>query len=215
MKPEQNKLIYTAAGIALLLIILVALAATGQLQSAIISPILNAASMFLIVLQALPQVVIWAVFLLFSIIIFSRSFLRSPAPPPEIFVVDYQPDTGRLHIIRQWLYEASFGTFFRRRLIRHLALILLEAKGYPPELTNPERLRIFETNEVNLPQDIRDYLIGGFTNRGSGYVPSETNLIKRLIGRYRPASNHEEKLDPELLGLITILEKELEISNEH
>ena len=215
MKPEQNKLTATAVSIALLLLILIALAATGQVQAVIIRPVLSAASMILIILQALPQVAVWALFVLFSFILFSRSFMRTPAQVQARQIIDYQPNTGRLHVIRQWLYEASFGAFFRRRLIRHLAVILLEAKGYPSGLTNPEMLRIIEKNELQLPQDVRDYLIRGFTNRSNGYSPSETNLIKRLLERFMPQAEHIEKLDPELLGLVSILEKELEISNEH
>lgn len=156
-----------------------------------------------LVYDSLPQAAIWAAFLVFVLIMATRSLVGrrelGPAQRPE-----EASRPGQVQRLAGLIRKANQGEYFQSSLAQHLAELTAEVMAYQ-ERTTPELWRRrLKAGETDLPPRIGDYLAD---RKPRLLVPSG---FLSWLWPARPSPT----LDPILEDVTRFLEEQLEVKHD-
>lgn len=190
---------------------------SGTLRETLIVPLLYVAWTLWLALSRLPQVLFWAIFLAAAGLVAWRSLTADPLFLPATRQVR-RTNPGRVAILSRWVRDLTQGTYFQRRMARHMVDLTLEAKGYPERPTRAEDLiGIVERGDLRLPPEVIDYVQQGTTHLNG---PTTQGRAKRWLTPLRWLENwlalrtFTTPDTRQLEQLISHLEDELELSHD-
>jgi len=190
-----------------------ALVLGGGMREAIAEPILYTLWVLGDLIDAIPQQVLWAVFLAIAGIMAVGSLHArlSRMRHPKVYAVGEQA-AGRVRTLWRRVQETTYGdNYFRRRLARRLLELTLQAKGYHEQMGLPEVEALLASGRLRLPAGGRAYLESGLTlTRDEG----REGRLKRLwlrVQEFLFQNRDSAACDSNLTELVDYLEKELEI----
>lgn len=199
------------AGAALLVAALLGEAA----REALAGPLLAAAARVDLLLRAVPQSVLWALFIGLAVLVAAATLLRGASLPARAAGPRPRYD-GRVEQLAYWVEQAGEGRYFRRRLLQQMVGLSLAARGREPLPDLASLQGVLQANELDLPPGAHAYLAEGFgalTYRDPGSTPRRGEAVrarlKQLARRQRAAPP-----DPRLEQLVAHLEYLLEIPND-
>jgi hypothetical protein len=162
-----------------------------------------------LLIRSIPQLPIWAIFIISAFIIASGSLLKGDRPgwsPPEIPV----EREGRVRTTWGWISRANEGMYSRWRLAQQLSDLTLETIAYRHQMDIPEIRRRFQAGQLGVPQTIR-----GYVRAGMGPMLWRTDSpFAHFLSRFFPRFRRENQLSPLSLNpelVVEFLEDQLEI----
>lgn len=212
---ERRTALLVVGGFAAAALLLAALLGES-VREALAGPVLAVAARVDILLRAVPQAALWAIFVALAGLGAMGSLLRGVklAAPPA----DAEPQRrGRVAELARWVQQTGEGRYFRRRLLQQMLGLTLAARGRDPQPDLPTLQRIVQTNELDLPPDAHAYLADGLSavtyrdlesmsQRGDAFWLR----LRRLLLRGRLTAPP----DPGLERLVAYLEHVMEIPDD-
>jgi hypothetical protein len=159
--------------------------------------------------EAIPQQVLWALFLWMALVIGGRSLLQGKERPGESKEVA-RPRTGRLSVWKRWIEQAAgrsaYQVFFRWRLAKNLGELTEQVMQYGERLHPKQARWNGRAEEQGIPPRIHAYLRAGAETGSYGRV----SFFRRLFRLWRKDAALD--LDPEMM--VRFLEDQLEVNDE-
>ena len=148
-----------AIGLALLLVGPLALLINGTIGDAVVVPLLFLWWATQVFYQSIPQVLLWAVFVLIAVLLVAKSFRRSSAllPPAEPQTVAQ----GRVVDWSRWLHDSSCDDHSRWRLAQRLSQLAVETLAFRDQCPPSEISRRLDNGTLDIPPQLRAYLHAG------------------------------------------------------
>ena len=144
------------AGLALLSVVAMAIFVEGFVRDVIAVPLLYAFWIARLLFESIPQVILWALFVIMVLILGSRSLIiqrRMPrARPVEV------SERGRVEGWVRLIDQAPQGDFARWRLAQRLGQLALEVLPDAEPLVPKRSMRRLEQETLDIPPEIRAYL---------------------------------------------------------
>jgi hypothetical protein len=159
-----------------------------------------------ILLESLPQLALWIVFLFVALIVAVRSLVGRQGSGPQPLDEEGQ-QRGRISILSGRIRRSAESEYYKWHLARHLRRLVLETLAYEHRLTEEEVGQRLGSTALDAPPEVQAYLYAGLApiyTRSSG-------LLGRL--RHRLASSVQStQIDPDLLQVVEFLEAQLEVA---
>jgi len=198
-KPASRNYLALIAATVLLTAIL-ALALFDLTQEAVAVPIWYVIWLGQLLFQAIPQSLLWALFLTVALVVAVRSLLKRPQPEEESAIEPIH--SGQVRVLVSWIQHQEESDYFKRRLAQHLGNLTLEALAYQRRLTLRESRQ--HLRSLDAPPEIRAYLQAGLTPTPSRPISLASRLLHSL-GLRRTTSPLD--LDPEIV--VQFVERQL------
>lgn len=188
-----------------------------QIRNWIIKPVSYVIWYINLVLETVPQPILWAVLILGGFIIFTRALLKSIPPPDEPPLPNYSTQSFTRYQYWLW-YISTFQTsvFTNEHLGRNLSRLVVDILAFQEHLTLDEVDERVRARTLALPEEIRQLVL---THRLPGQAPS-SRRIQRWIDRIlkRKPQTTELTANPEaqntILNIISFIEERLELQHE-
>jgi len=194
----RNRLALIAA--TLLLTAILALALSDLTQEAVAVPIWYVIWIGQLLFNAIPQSLLWALFLTVALVIAVRSLLKRPQSKEEPAIEPIH--TGQVQVLLSWIQRQEESDYFKQRLAQHLGKLALEALAYQRRLTLSELRQ--HLRSLDAPPEIRAYLQAGLAPTPSRPISLASRLLHSL-GLRRTTSPLD--LDPEIV--VQFVERQL------
>ncbi|MEW5957726.1 MAG: hypothetical protein AB1801_08390 [Chloroflexota bacterium] len=149
-------------------------------------------------LETIPQVILWAVFLLVALLLAGGSLLRPP-PGQSAGRRAASPRPNRIEAWVKLLGQADQETYYRWQLAQHLQELTLDALAHHQRLSLKEIRQQLAGRRLNLPPEIVAYLRASLTSFSHFAGPAK---------RYPPPPASPLDLEPE--RVIQFLEEKLD-----
>lgn len=185
------------------------------MRDAIVMPLAYWAWLIGVVLGALPEGCFLMPVVGLAAYLAVRSLQRRPDAAPSARI----PHRTTVGATRMWLeriQHVAEGTYSRERLEHYVGQFLMSVVAYENRLSPREALRLIESGEVAIPQDIRRYVDaafqGGVATKQSGLARIRTVISRLLHGRKvagMSLAEIEERVDPAL----AYIEEELRMAH--
>jgi len=150
---------WPALGLALLLVALLVMVATGSVSDLIVVPLLYMFWVARLLYASIPQALLWGGFLAIAVLILWRSLIwRSPPEPardPDIAV------HGRVSAWVRVLNESGRDDHMRWRLAQRLGQLGLETLACKERCAPQEVRHRLEEGSLDMPAELRAYLRAG------------------------------------------------------
>jgi hypothetical protein len=162
-----------------------------------------------ILLDSLPQFVLWFLLLLTISVIAGRSLLGRP-PPGQAARPPQQERLGQISLLSRWIERAGDGQYFRWSLSRYVGELTLDILARRERIT-PEQLRQdLRAGNLDLPPGVMTYLEYGFRQAYSRPV----GWLSWLRSRW---STDPSRVLPDagLLQVVQFLEEQMEVHDDH
>jgi hypothetical protein len=176
-------------------------------QDVLLVELLRVAWGLRILLESLPQLPIWLLFLFLSLLIAVRSLLGHPQPGPPQLDEAGRKGGGISRLARRIRRGADSG-YYKWHLARHLRTMVLEALSYEHQLTPEEVGLRLDSGELDAPPEVLAYLHAGLTPDYSRSPSFLWKLGHRLASRLQITT-----IDPDLLRVVEFLEDRFEIGH--
>ncbi len=190
--------------LALVLTAALTLLLRGLVRELIILPLLQLYWVVRILLESIPQLLLWSLFVGVALLIAGGSLIgwrraqeRAEAAQRE------QP--GRVAAWARWIRQAEEGDYSRWRLAHRLGGLALDLLAYRQQCPPEQVKRQLEEGSLAMPPEVRAYLQAGL-GRGLWGPSSHLSLLWRRLRGAPPPS----PLDVELEAVIRFLETQLE-----
>lgn len=178
-------------------------------------PVLYAIWLARLYLNAVPQLVYWAVLLGIGVLLAIQSlYYWSPRLRPRARPTP--PAAGQVSRLSNWVAESSRGQYFRQHLLRRLIRITLRLHGHSDRLHATETAALLASDQLSLPEDVHAILEEGMTSTAYD-LDDHMNLVKRFTGwltGWLPRTRSRPPIDPALTRLVEYLEEKLEIPHD-
>jgi hypothetical protein len=199
----RNRLALIAA--TLLLTAILALALPDLTQEAIAVPIWYVIWVGQLLFRAIPQPLLWALFLAIALVVAVRSLLKRPPFKGESKVEPFH--TGQVQVLLRWIQYQEKADYFKRRLAQHLGKLTLETLAHQRRLTLREIRQ--HLGGLDAPPEVRAYLQAGLTPTPSRPISLFSRLL--YILRWRRAASPLD-LDSEIV--VQFVERQLGITHQ-
>jgi hypothetical protein len=167
--------------------------------------------------SGIPEVMIWVLFLatipiiaIFSLIQ-GQASLDEDSPAPQSY-------RGRVATLAHWIRQSSSGSYFRRRLARHLSQLARDTLGYREQLTEKEARERLADDQLQVSPDVKQYLEAGWRRQRVHETIEHTtfwqSLYAALTQRFSGEDNQVLWYDPTLEEVVEFLEAELEVTRD-
>jgi hypothetical protein len=156
-------------------------------------------------LQAIPQLPLWALLIVIALFIATGSLAGKHAAARKRSVVK-TTYVGPVQVIARWIHQGARGYYFRKRLAHRLGRLAVTALA-PHERLTPRQARE-SLDRLNAPPEVRAYLLAGLGPEFAE-IPRPANLLTRLRDLLKmSARNAPLDLDPD--EVVRFLEHQLE-----
>ncbi len=172
------------------------------MRESIVEPLLYLVWIGQLIFLSIPQVTLWALFLLIIVVVALGSLHKKEPPPPRV----PPPDTGRVERIGKWttaLQRADEDFYYQWQLAQKLQRLTVEALANNERVDPYEIRQRLERGTDKIPPDILTYLQAGMTSF-SHFAGNKKSRLR--FGLKKQASPLD--LDPE--HVIQFLEDTLE-----
>jgi hypothetical protein len=178
-------------------------------RDVVVVPLLRILWVGRILYDSIPQLPLWALFLVMAVLIALRSLIKSKEPRQQVMKV--QADhPGQIRVLTRWIQRAAEGEYFRWGLTRHLEGLILEVLAHRERVT-PEQVRQhLRTGRLEVPPEIGAFL----QVRTTLTFSRPTSLLSWLRHRLRLSTGHSS-FDPDLERIVQFLEDQLEVQHDH
>lgn len=200
--------------LAIIAVVVLAVALIGVVRQFVAPFILRTIWRVYLMSDAIPQVMIWAIFVAFIPVLAVFVLIGEYSGEPDDTGIEVTRQRGRVSELRRMIRRSGRGPYFRRQLIRQMTELTLEAFQQNERLTREEAKAQLRGRESPLSPDVQAYLDQG--RRRLTLVEEERppSGLQRLFALFEDVSNGSAIPDPELEALVTFLEQELEVSRE-
>ena len=189
----------------LVLTIPLMLALNSVARDMIATPILYVLWLGRPALRSIPQPVIWALLLAMASRIALKA-LSADGKPTKPARAAQAIQSGRVAVWARWIRRSTYGSYSRWHLSHELANLMLGILDSRDRLPRAQFRQRLEAGELDVPPEIRAYLLAGLQPISSG----PPNIFARLVQRYRPrARTSPLDLSPE--SVVRLLEDQLEV----
>ena len=205
----KNRLIPLA--LALLLVGLLSLVFRDFVREAIVTPVAYAVWIVGLLIESLPQAILWTFFLAIVLFMAIGSLITRPKPAGKAGSVGADR-RGQVEVLARRIDLAAGGYYFRWHLARRLRDLAVDAIAYRQRLTHEQVQQQLEAGTLDMPPAIRAYFQAELT---LGPVSRMSDLRHRLRPR-TPAAPLD--LDPEevvrYLERTLVLEAQVEVQGD-
>jgi hypothetical protein len=159
-----------------------------------------------ILIESLPQILIWGVLLAVLLVIALRSLGRRRVSPAEDDTGGELVPQGPVQVLTRWIQRSSQGEYFRWSLGQHLAELAWDVMAQRERTTPGQLKERLRAGRIELPPVIEDYM--QHTREPRFMAPADPFF--RLRARLRGA-NSSDIADPALESVIEFLEDQIQI----
>jgi energy-coupling factor transporter transmembrane protein EcfT len=204
--------------IALLLMIALMLALRGFVRQVVVIPLSYVLWFGGLLLRSIPQALLWVWLLLIVLLLATKSLRSDRKPTAEMREEPGYPSRERVTFWLIQVYQAQ-GDYFRTRLADSLRQLTLGMLAHQEGLTRWQVEQRLESEELDLPPEIRTFLRA----KREPNVSTLAGLLTRLQNRLRNAANvlstrgrspgRVSSSDRDLESVVRFLEDRLDIKH--
>ena len=192
-------------GLVLLLAIPLTLALRNFARDVIVVPVLYILWFGHLIVQSIPQAILWVLLLVIALFISARSLIKSQSPTGEAREV--QADRpGQVTAWARQIHRMTRGSYYEWSLAQHLGRLSLAVLAYRERLSREQIRQHLQAGKLDMSPEVQAYLQAGL----SPFLSKPISLLSRLVRRLRP-SVHTSPLDVDLEKVVRFLEKQLEV----
>jgi hypothetical protein len=189
-----------------------------QIREGLVKPVSYIAWYINLIFETVPQAILWVVLIFGGFMIAGKSLLRSAPNPPDPVEPVYQGRSLSRYQYWGW-YIATFqlSPFSSESLARSLSRFLAEILAYQEHLTLDEVDERLRNGELDLPEEIADFLLNRRLWKYQPATPPIIRFIDRLRRRvHLPGINEKDRLEANarLDRVILYIEERLELHHE-
>lgn len=153
--------------LALLLLLAAALAYVAQdfVDRAIVTPLLYFYWLGRLLWAAIPQAVVWGLFLLVAAVITGRSLWQRRTRPQRMQLLA-TPPSGRIDTWLRLIERADQELYYRWQLAQQLRQLTLGALAHDQRLSRREVRQKLRENDLGLPPEVQAYFQASATSLG-------------------------------------------------
>jgi len=171
-------------------------------------PILRILLLVRVLIAAIPQPILWGVFLLIAVFSALR-VLFSGFGPSAHENEPGKPHRGRVSQLAYWIRQSEQGHFFRWQIAQHLSALALEALAYRYRTSEENVKRQLRAGEIAAPESTRAYFRAGLSRV---YSDPRGSVSRILTTRGPQTSNSALDLDP--MKALEYIEQQLETTHD-
>ena len=171
----KNFLIFLASLAALALI---AFLIEDLVRQLVVIPLLYFWRLFVVVLGLCPQAFYWALLVLVLLALSIGSILRTERETS----LSSEPRTenpGPVARWDRWVRNLSRGNYFKAGFAQVSGRLILEALAQREQLADDQVKERLQAGQLDVPSDIRAYVIAGLTPRSYLFPPESNNRTRR------------------------------------
>ncbi|RMF25951.1 MAG: hypothetical protein D6759_20525, partial [Chloroflexi bacterium] len=146
--------------LALILTVALTLLLRGLVRELIILPLLQLYWVARILLESVPQLLLWGLFVGLAFLIAGGSLLRWQREQ-ERTESERRPHPGRVATWARWIRQAEEGDYSRWRLAHQLGGLALDLLAYRQQCPQEQVKRQLEEGTLAMPPEVRAYLRAG------------------------------------------------------
>jgi hypothetical protein len=192
-------------GLVLLLAIPLTLALRNFARDVIVVPVLYILWLGHLLVQSIPQGVLWALLLLIALVISARSLSKGRSPAGKVREA-WADCPGQVAAWARQIHRMTRGSYYEWSLAQHLAKLSLAVLAYRERLTREQIKQHLQAGKLDMPPEIQAYVQAGL----SPFLPNSPSLLSRLVHRLRQ-SVRTSPLAVDLEKVVRFLEKQLEV----
>jgi hypothetical protein len=157
------------------------------------------------VFESLPQLPMWALFIVTVLVIAVRSLSKEEAPTREMTERKVQYE-GPVQMLTRWIQRAAEGEYFRWSLAQHLGGLTWEVMAHRGRTTPEELKEQLRAGRLDVPPVVQAY-IESPRRPGSATSAGFMARVRERLQSGKPAPAP----DPALEAVIDFLERQLEV----
>ena len=185
-----------AIALALLLVGLLFLIASGAFEQVVIVPLLFLWWVARVLYESIPQALLWGIFVAIAVPLIAKSLAWRAAPLPT--AVPQAGTRGHVADWSRWLRDSSRDDHARWQLAQRLSQLAVEALALREQCSPQEINRRLQNGSLDLPPDLRAYLRAGLSLYAPRSKPRSKGIARNwLFGRLqRPARASRDGMRP-------------------
>jgi len=194
------------AGLTLIVVIALAVLFKDTVRRILVEPVMYLAWLLRLGFESLPQVFLWIALALIGLLVAGTSLIGIVQRPPRAASIE-RNFADPVETLARWIDHAARGYYFKWRLAQHLSALGLEALAQRRHISVEEARRQLEAGQLDVPPDIRAYLLAGLASDWYSVRPGPRPRL-RAAARSSPLD-----LAPE--AIVQFLETQLEAERDH
>lgn len=191
------------AGLVLLSVVPLALVLRSFARDSIVTPVLYLLWLGHLLLQSIPQALLWALLLVISLLIFARSLIKGHRPTGEVHKAE-RDRPGQVTVWARRIHMMSRGSYYQWSLARYLRRLFLAVMAYRERLSRERTRVLLGAGKLDVPPRIRLYLEAALEPTSLRPL----NLFARLSQLLR-LSKQESALDLDPETVVRFLEEQI------
>ncbi len=184
---RRRRLFYFIAAVSILTSVLLAVLLREEIRARLVVPVSYVVWYINLILETVPQPILWIALIFFGFVVAGRVILKnlpqSELPKEPVFSGQ---SASRFQYWMWYITTYRISPFANENLARNLSRLLLEIIAHQEHLTLEETESSLQKGNLNLPDDIRQFLLTRRLTKSTPQVRPVRRWIDRLLQRAMP-----------------------------
>lgn len=173
-----------------------------------------------ILFESIPQLPLWALFLVVAASIAVRSLIKGRQPLQKVTIVEADSSRvgdypGRIQVLARWIQRAAEGEYFRWGLVQYLEELILEVLAHHEGATLGQMRQRLRTGRLDAPPEIQAFLQTKQRPTFSRPASLLSWLRRRLQSSTEELWSQTSPSAPDLESIVQFLEDQLEVQHDY
>lgn len=213
---NRRRFVMVLLAVSIVASIILAIVFRDQIRAGVVVPVSYVIWYINLILETVPQPIFWIVLILGGFIIAGRTILRNlPSSELPSEPVYHGQSASRYQYWMWYMSTYQISYFSSENLARNLARFILNILAHQEHMTPSEVEQCILDRKVDLPEDIRTFLI----ERRLMEKPPNNRMVlrwfERLLNRSQPGNGRPSdapEARQKMLRIIAFIEERLELS---